>query len=328
MIIVTGAGGFIGSNIVADLAEAGKGPIVASDYWGTNDKWKNVAQYYISDFVQPQELLDFARGRGDQVSALIHMGAISTTTERDVDKLISQNVNATVALWDHCTSMGIPFIYASSAATYGGLEQNLIDDQSTAALALLRPLNGYGWSKHVTDRILMQRVADGQLTPPQWCGLKFFNVYGPNEYHKNDMQSVVAKFFDDVREQRQVELFQSHRLGIEHGTQARDFIYVKDCTAAVMWMLDNPQVSGLFNIGTGQARSFRDLITAIAKALDMPVEFSFVPMPEHLRDRYQYFTEANMDKLRAAGYNSPFRSVEAGVADYVLNYLATENPYR
>ena len=328
MIIVTGAGGFIGSNMVAELAQAGRGPVVACDDWGTGDKWKNVARHYVSDFVPPKDLLKFARGRGDGVRAVIHMGAISATTERDVDKLIAQNIHATIDLWDHCATVGIPFLYASSAATYGVLEEHLVDDQSPAALARLRPLNGYGWSKHVTDRILMQRVADGQPTPPQWCGLKFFNVYGPNEDHKGDMQSVVSKFFGDVREQKPIKLFQSHRAGIEHGAQARDFVYVKDCTAAMMWMLDNPQVSGLFNIGSGRARSFRDLIGAVATALDLPIEFDFVPMPEHLRGRYQYFTQAEMSKLRTAGYDAPFYSVEEGVADYVLNYLAKGDPYR
>jgi ADP-L-glycero-D-manno-heptose 6-epimerase len=328
MIIVTGAGGFIGSNMVADFGDAGLGPIAVSDYWGTGDKWKNVARHYVSDFVHPGELLDFVRARGDRIRAIVHMGAISATTERDVDKLISRNIHATVDLWDHCAAAGIPFLYASSAATYGALEECLVDDQSPTALARLRPLNGYGWSKHATDRILMQRVAEGHPTPPQWCGLKFFNVYGPNEYHKGVMQSVVSKFFADVRDQKPIKLFQSHRPGIEHGAQARDFVYVKDCTAAMMWMLDNPQVSGLFNIGSGRARSFRDLITAIATALDLPIEFDFVPMPEHLRGRYQYFTEAEIGKLRAAGYDAPFHSVEAGVADYVLRYLATEDPYR
>ncbi len=328
MIIVTGAGGFIGSNMVADLAKAGRGPVAACDYWGTGDKWKNVARHYVSDFIAPESLLDFARGHSDRVHAVVHMGAISATTERDVDKLVAQNIQATVALWDHCTEAGIPFLYASSAATYGRLEEGLIDDQSPEALERLHPLNGYGWSKHATDRILMQRVADGQKTPPQWCGLKFFNVYGPNEYHKGEMQSVVSKFFADVRDQKPIKLFQSHRPGIEHGAQARDFVYVKDCTAAMMWMLNNPQVSGLFNIGSGSARSFRDLVTAIATALDLPIKFDFVPMPEHLRGRYQYFTQAEMGKLRAAGYDAPFHGLEKGVADYVLNYLAREDSYR
>lgn len=328
MIIVTGAGGFIGSNMVADLVAAGKGPVAVCDYWGTGDKWRNVAKHYVSDFINPEDLLSFAKQQGDKVKGIVHMGAISATTERDVDNLITQNIHATVDLWDHCAKVGIPFLYASSAATYGGLEEGLIDDQSPEALAELRPLNGYGWSKHATDRILMQRVADGHPAPPQWCGLKFFNVYGPNEYHKDDMRSVVSKFFLDVREGKPIKLFKSHRDGIGDGEQSRDFVYVKDCTAAMVWMLDNPDVSGLFNIGSGRARSFRDLISAIGTALDVPMNFDFVPMPEHLRGKYQYFTQAEMNKLRSAGYDAPFNSVEEGVSDYVLSYLNCEDPYR
>lgn len=328
MIIITGAGGFIGSNILAALGEAGEEPVVACDYWGQGDKWRNVAKHYVADFVHPEQLLAYIRNARAKVRAVVHMGAISATTERDVDLLISQNIRLTVDLWDLCAELGISYLYASSAATYGALESGLLDDQSPEALAQLRPLNGYGWSKHATDRILMQRVADGLPTPPQWCGLKFFNVYGPNEYHKGDMQSVVAKFFADVRDRKPIRLFQSCRPGVAHGDQSRDFVYVKDCTAVVSWLLHHSTISGLFNIGTGRARSFRDLITAIAKALDIPVEFDFIPMPEYLRARYQYFTQAEMGKLFSVGYKDPFCSLEDGVADYVLRYLHTEDPYR
>lgn len=328
MIVVTGAGGFIGSNIVADLAAVGKGPIAVCDFWGTDDRWRNIAKHYVADFVAPDDLITYLRNMGDAVEAVIHMGAISATTERDINALIDQNIHFTVALWEHCAAYRIPFLYASSAATYGALETGLVDDQSPENLARLRPLNGYAWSKHATDRILMQRVAEGGAVPPQWAGLKFFNVYGPNEYHKENMQSVVAKFFPDVAARKPVKLFQSARPGIADGAQSRDFVYVKDCTRAMLWMLDNPQVSGLFNIGTGQARSFRDLIAAIGTALGIETQFDFVPMPEHLKGRYQYFTEADMSKLRAAGYDAPFMSVEEGVADYVQNYLAAEEPYR
>lgn len=328
MIIVTGAGGFIGSNMLAELVENGDTSIVACDYWGDGDKWKNVSKHFIADFVSPDVLIHYIQKSRSEIRAVIHMGAISATTERDVDRLISENIRFTVDLWDLCTEFQIPYIYASSAATYGGLETGLIDDQSYQALAQLRPLNGYGWSKHATDRILMKRVCDGEQSPPQWCGLKFFNVYGPNEYHKGDMQSVVAKFFSDVRDRKPIRLFQSHRLGVSDGSQSRDFVYVKDCTSVISWLLSNSGVSGLFNVGTGTARSFRDLITAIASSLELTVEFDFVPMPDHLRERYQYFTQADIAKLRLAGYSVPFRSVEEGVRDYVLNYLNAADPYR
>jgi len=328
MIIITGAGGFIGSNMVAETTEAGLGPIVACDHWGNNDKWRNVAKHFIAEFVSPDHLLPFIRLAGSSVNAVVHMGAISATTEKDVDKLISENIQLTVNLWDLCTEFKIPFLYASSAATYGSLESGLIDDQSPKSLSKLRPLNGYGWSKHATDCILMHRVNQGMPTPPQWCGLKFFNVYGPNEYHKDDMKSVIAKFFPDVLERKPIRLFQSHRKGIEDGAQSRDFVYVKDCTSVMLWLLQNPNVSGLFNIGTGQANSFRDVISSIAEALQVPVNFDFVPMPVDLRDRYQYFTQAEMAKLRNAGYRPKFHTIEEGILDYVLHYLNTDDIHR
>jgi len=328
MIIITGAGGFIGSNMVAALSEDGTSPIVVCDYWGEGDKWKNVAKHFVADFIRPDQLLTYIRISSSNIHAVVHMGAISATTECNVDRLISNNISLTLALWDLCSEFQIPFLYASSAATYGALESGLLDDENPTALADLRPLNAYGWSKHATDRILMQRVADGMPTPPQWCGLKFFNVYGPNEYHKGDMQSVVAKFYADVRERKPIRLFQSHRPGVADGAQSRDFIYVKDCISVMRWLLNHPTVSGLFNVGTGQARSFLDLITAIAKSLDVPIEFSFVPMPQSLKDRYQYFTIADVSKLRSAGYSLPFHSIEEGVADYVDHFLNTDDPYR
>ena len=328
MIIVTGAAGFIGSNMVAELAEVGDHPVVVCDHWGIGEKWRNVAKHLVADFVQPDQLLPYLRQVGSDVRAVVHMGAISATTERNVDLLISENIRLTVDLWDICAELQIPFLYASSAATYGALETGLIDDQQLDALARLRPLNGYGWSKHATDRILMQRVESGMPAPPQWCGLKFFNVYGPNEYHKGDMQSVVSKFFSDVRDRKPIPLFKSHRPGIAHGAQSRDFVYVKDCTAVMRWLLNHSDVSGIFNVGTGQARSFRDLVSSIASALGIPIEFDFVPMPNDLQGRYQYFTQADVNKLRLAGYDNPFHSIEEGVADYVLRYLNTEDPYR
>ncbi|QPN59143.1 ADP-glyceromanno-heptose 6-epimerase [Synechococcus sp. CBW1002] len=328
MIIITGAAGFIGSNMVAELSEAGGSYLVACDYWSCGNKWMNVAKHFVADFISPVQLFPFIRESASRIRAIVHMGAISATTERNVDRLIADNIRLTIDLWDLCADYQIPFIYASSAATYGALETGLIDDQDPVALAQLRPLNAYGWSKHATDRILMQRVADGMPAPPQWCGLKFFNVYGPNEYHKGDMQSVVAKFFADVRDCKPIRLFQSHRPGMADGAQSRDFVYVKDCTMFMKWLLENPAVSGLFNVGTGEARSFRDLLTSIATALQVPISFDFAPMPEHLRDRYQYFTQAEVIKLRSTGYMVPFHSIESGVADYVVNYLNTDDLYR
>ncbi|WP_417247852.1 ADP-glyceromanno-heptose 6-epimerase [Celeribacter sp.] len=327
MIVVTGAAGFIGSNIVADLEDAGHGPIAVSDWFGTGDKWRNLAKRDIAAFVPPEELMSWLEGR-DDISAVIHMGAISSTTERDCDLLVDRNINATVDLWDWCAANNVRFIYASSAATYGALEENLLDEETPEFLGNLRPLCGYGWSKNATDKLLMRRVREGAPVPPQWAGLKFFNVYGPNEYHKDDMMSVVAKFFDTVKRGETVNLFKSDRKGIANGQQSRDFVYVKDCSKAVLWLLENDHASGLFNIGTGQARSFEDLVRAIGAALDVEVDIDYVDMPETLKGKYQYYTRAEMGKLREAGLNDPFHSLEDGVRDYVTTYLDTEDRYR
>ena len=327
MILVTGAAGFIGSNIVADLEEAGMGPITVCDWFEAGDKWRNLAKRDIAAFVRPENLLNWLGSRSD-VTAVIHMGAISATTERDADLLLTLNIQASVDLWDWCTKACVPFIYASSAATYGGLETDLIDAQTPQALAALRPLNAYGWSKNATDKIFASRLEEAQPRPPQWVGLKFFNVYGPNEYHKGAMMSVVAKFFDPVKRGEIVHLFRSDREGIADGQQSRDFVYVKDCTKATVWFLRNPSVSGIFNIGTGKARSFSDLVVAIGTALNRPVNIQFVDMPEELKGKYQYYTRAEMGKLASAGYDMSLHSLEMGVQDYVQSYLDQEDRYR
>jgi len=204
----------------------------------------------------------------------------------------------------------------------------LQDREDQLFLSSLKPLNPYGWSKHITDRILLQRVDSNHPKPPQWCALKFFNVYGPNEYHKDDMQSVVAKFFLDIRANKTIKLFKSYRSDIPDGHQSRDFIYVKDCTSVILWLIQNADISGVYNVGTGVASSFKDFIEAVAVSLNTTIDISFVPMPLHLRDKYQYHTIADMSKLRAVGYLKSFASVGEGVNDYVLNYLAAADPYR
>jgi ADP-L-glycero-D-manno-heptose 6-epimerase len=328
MILVTGAAGFIGSNLLADLEAAGLGPIAICDRLGDDDKWRNLAKREISVFVRAGEVRDWLREETG-VAAVLHMGAISATTERDYELLVDINIRLTVDLWDICATRRIPFVYASSAATYGALESRLIDDEDLAALARLTPLNAYGWSKAATDRILMRRVADKHLVPPQWAGFKFFNVYGPNEYHKGPMMSVIARLFENVRRGLPVSLFRSERSGIADGEQRRDFIYVKDCTAAILWLIRNPGVSGLFNLGTGNARTFNDVVRALGAALDVEVAISYADMPPELRGGYQYHTQAEMGKLAAHGLDhSRFHTLEDGVKDYVSSHLATLDRYR
>jgi ADP-L-glycero-D-manno-heptose 6-epimerase len=326
MILLTGGAGFIGSNIAADLNDAGVADIVIADTLGVDEKWRNIAKRRFHDFIFPGEIEAFLGGRSD-VSAVIHMGAISSTTARDGDEIIRANFRSSTRLWDWCARHRRPLIYASSAATYGAGEQGFVDDDSDSALDSLRPLNLYGWSKHAFDRWALEQARRG-FAPPQWAGLKFFNVYGPNEAHKGDMRSLVAKNTRLVADGQPLRLFKSHKAGFADGEQARDFVYVKDCSAVVSWLLANPEVGGLFNLGTGAARSFKDLMLAIGKALDKPVAFDFVDTPPPIREQYQYFTQAEMGKLRRAGYRAPFQSIEDGVRDYVQAYLTQADPFR
>jgi ADP-L-glycero-D-manno-heptose 6-epimerase len=262
------------------------------------------------------------------LEAVIHMGAISATTEINVDLIADRNVRTSLRLLDWCTQNQVRLIYASSAATYGDGAAGFDDDYSTDALAKLRPLNAYGWSKHVVDRRVARLTALGRALPPQWVGLKFFNVYGPNEYHKGSMQSVIAKSYPLVRDGKPMCLFRSYRREYADGGQLRDFVYVRDCIEVVLWLLDHKEVSGLFNMGTGRARSWLDLAHALFAAAGRPPAIEFIEMPPALIDHYQYFTEAHMHRLRVAGYRHAFTSLEDGISDYVRHYLATSNPYR
>jgi ADP-L-glycero-D-manno-heptose 6-epimerase len=324
MLLVTGGAGFIGSNIVAGLNEAGRSDIVVNDVLGSDGKWHNLKKRRLADFVPPADLGRWLEGR--KLDAVVHMGAISSTTAVDGDAVMDNNFRLSLKLLDWCTETQTPFIYASSAATYGNGEAGFVDD--TSALGRLAPMNLYGWSKHLFDQALMDRLARRQKLPPQWAGLKFFNVFGPNEYHKGDMMSLVAKRFDDARAGRTVTLFKSHRDGIGDGEQARDFIYVDDVVAVVRWLLGAPTVSGIFNVGTGRARSFRDLIGAVFSALGRAPMIDYVDMPLSIRDTYQYFTQASVEKLRGAGYNGGFTPLEEAVKRYVVSHLDTPDRYR
>ena len=324
MLLVTGGAGFIGSNIVAALNDAGRTDVVVCDLLGDAGKWRNLARRQLADIVPPGELIAWLDGR--KCEAVIHMGAISETTATDGDLVIETNFRFSLRLLDWCAAHAVPFIYASSAATYGNGEQGFDDDP--AALTALRPMNLYGWSKHLFDMAVIERAALGDKLPPQWAGLKFFNVFGPNEYHKGAMMSVLARRFDDIKSGRTVELFKSHRDGIADGDQRRDFIYVDDVVRVVMWLLATPQVSGLFNVGTGKARSFKDLMLAAYAALEAKPNIRYIDMPESIRNSYQYFTQSEADRLRRAGYNGGFTPLEEAVGLYVRNYLDSADRYR
>jgi ADP-L-glycero-D-manno-heptose 6-epimerase len=326
MLLVTGAAGFIGSNVVAGLNEAGRTDIAVNDIIGTEGKWRNLAKRQVADVVPPADLFRWLDGR--KLDAVIHLGAISDTTATDADLVLENNFRLSRRLLDWCTETRTPFIYASSAATYGDGSAGFSDDWSPEALKRLSPMNLYGWSKHLFDLAVADRAVKREKLPPQWCGLKFFNVFGPNEYHKGEMMSLVAKRFDDARNGRTVRLFKSHKESVEHGDQRRDFIYVDDAVAIVRWLLESPSISGIFNVGTGKARSFRDLIAALFRALGREPAIEYIDMPEAIRAQYQYFTQAEVDNIRRAGYNAGFTPLEDAVGQYVTQYLDTADRYR
>ena len=327
MILVTGGAGFIGSNLAAALVEAGV-PVAICDRLRAGAKWRNISKLELRDIVAPEQLGPWLGTQGANVEAIVHMGAISSTTEVDADLIVETNFRLSQTLWRWCALHERRFIYASSAATYGGAEAGFDDDGAVDAQAKLRPLNAYGWSKLLFDRWAAREVADGNGKPAQWVGLKFFNVYGPNEYHKGAMQSVAAKIHPAAAAGEPVTLFRSHRQGIADGGQRRDFVYVADCVQVMLWLLGNPQVNGLFNLGTGKARSFADLATAVYAAVGKPPRLNYVDTPAEIRANYQYFTEARMDRLRALGYTRPFMTLEAGVKDYVERFLSQPDRYR
>jgi ADP-L-glycero-D-manno-heptose 6-epimerase len=327
MYLITGGAGFIGSNFVAHLAERGE-TVVVCDWLGTDERWRNLVHHDVADVIAPEALPAWLARNGQALQAIVHMGAISTTTETNVDRLVQNNIRLSLDLLQWCSEHRKRFIYASSAATYGDGSAGFDDDARSEALAKLRPLNAYGWSKHLVDRRIARLNEQRQPLPPQWVGLKFFNVYGPNEYHKGSMQSVVARNYTRARNGESLRLFRSYRADYSDGGQLRDFIYVRDCVDVMAWLLDHPQVCGLFNVGTGRARSWLDLAEALFAACGRSRNVEFIDMPAELMAKYQYYTEARMQRLRAAGYERPFTSLEAGVADYVQRYLAAEDPYR
>jgi len=326
MLLVTGGAGFIGSNVVAALNDAGRTDVAVCDLLGHDGKWRNLAKRQFADIVPPAELPDWLKGR--RLDAVIHLGAISETTATDADLVIETNLRLSIRLLDWCTASAVPFIYASSAATYGDGALGFRDDSSLAALKQLQPMNLYGWSKHLFDMAVVERAARREKLPPQWAGLKFFNVFGPNEYHKGTMMSVLARRFDDIKAGRPVQLFKSHREGIADGDQRRDFIYVDDAVRVMMWLLATSSVSGLFNVGTGIARSFKDMMVAAYGALGARPNIQYIDMPEQIRASYQYFTQSEVDRLRGAGYNGGFTALEDAVGIYVKGFLDRADRFR
>ena len=321
MIIITGAAGFIGSVIAGKLNTEGYENLVLVDDFTRPEKHVNYADKIFLAKVDRSLFQEWLEENHDHVSFIVHVGARTDTTEFDMSVFDNLNVNYSKMIWNLCAQFSIPMIYASSAATYGMGEYGYIDDH--LIIPQLKPLNPYGVSKNEFDKWALQQP----ITPPFWVGLKFFNVYGPNEYHKGRMASVIFHSEKQIRETGKVKLFRSHRPDFEDGKQLRDFIYVKDVAAVIVWLMQNKPQSGIYNLGTGKARSFYDLATATFKAMNLEPNIEFIDTPEDIRDKYQYFTEANMTKLFKAGYNKPFTSLEDGISDYVKEYLVEKRIY-
>ena len=327
MILVTGGSGFIGSNLNAALAAEGKDVIILDWLGQEGQKWRNL-YHSPPAMVVPPESLDTFLASAPDISQVVHLGAISETTAQNADLVWRTNVTLSQTLWHWCAARRIRFIYASSASTYGDGSQGFEDDMSLPALQKLRPLNLYGWSKHAFDLWVVKQVASGAPTPPDWAGVKFFNVFGPNEYHKGKMISVVKVKHDEIMAGGPARLFKSDRPGLADGAQQRDFIYIDDVIAGLRFMMNAPEIAGIFNLGTGQARSYHDLARAVCTANDLPEEIEFIDMPQSLRGQYQSFTQAPMARLRALGFNHRFMTLEEAVTAYVQNYLRQPDPYR
>ena len=324
MILVTGAAGFIGSVLAKELNKLGRNDLILVDRLGSDEKWKNLRSIKFDEFIHADDM--FQSGMEDlldMVDFIFHIGACSSTTERDLDFLMDNNVNYSKSLWALATEKGIPFIYASSAATYGDGNLGYSDDH--AKVDELKPMNPYGWSKQIFDQWVLKRTK----TPPRWFGLKYFNVYGPNEYHKEDMRSLVHKGFGQINDDAKIRLFKSHKEDFKDGEQLRDFIYVKDvCRAMIEMCLDEGKAeNGIYNLGTGVARSFKDLAVATFKAMAKEENIEFFDMPESIRDQYQYYTQAEMGKFQKNFPEFKFSTLEEGVTDYIQNHLMKEDPF-
>lgn len=320
-ILLTGAAGFIGSYLLGFLNKKGYNNIVIADDFSEEDKWFNFDSKQFAAKVEREELFDWLKKNDPKIDFVFHLGARTDTTEFDYSIHEKLNVEYSKNIWNYCTEKNIPLVYASSAATYGSGELGYKDDHDI--IEKLQPLNPYGISKNEFDKWALKQT----LQPPYWTGLKFFNVYGPNEYHKGRMASMVFHGYNQIKKTGKVKLFKSHKPEFKDGEQLRDFIYAEDVAKVCYWLMQNPVASGLYNLGTGKARSFNDLIKAIFKTLNLEPSIEYIDTPEDIRDKYQYFTEADMTKLRNAGYKEDFYSLESGVSEYVQHFLSKREYY-
>ncbi len=315
MILITGGAGFIGSNLINSLLSKNFSEIVSVDH----KNFINQSYFINKKFsrILPAELNSFLKKNKKKINTVVHLGAITSTTERNVKLIIENNLELSIFLWNWCEKNKKRLIYASSAATYGDGSNSFDDNESDDYLSKLVPLNLYGWSKHIFDRLILRK----KKKPSQLVGLKFFNVYGPNEFHKSEMKSVILKIYEKVSNNLQVKLFKSHNVKFKDGEQLRDFIYVKDVISILEWFLDNPKINGLYNVGTGKPRSFNDIAKSIFKNTNKATSLKYINTPPKIRKQYQYYTKANIKKLRDSGYKKSFFSLEEGIKDYIREYL-------
>ena len=326
MIILTGGGGMIGSMIAWHLnTQMNFDDFVIVDDLINEQQENNFKKRKFIEYIAKDDLEKYLNDKKN-VSAVIHMGAISATTESNFNRLLQSNIRFSQALWHWCAENKVPFIYASSAATYGNGSVGYGDNESE--LDKLSPLNAYGYSKHFFDRWVQLELSKNQPTPPQWCGLNFFNVYGPNEYHKGRMASVAFHAFNQFKETNQIKLFKSEHPSYADGMQVRDFIYVKDAVKIIIFFLNNNNFSGLYNAGTGNAETFKALAEALLiNTKGQPDDIKYIEMPNDLKGKYQYYTQATMNKINSIGFNDNFMNLKEGVTDYLENYLLTSDRY-
>jgi ADP-L-glycero-D-manno-heptose 6-epimerase len=327
-ILVTGGAGFIGSNLVAALVARGTHHVVVCDHFGHDDKWRNLSKHPVYEIITPEQMFDWLEFNRSQIECVFHLGSLSSTVEKDIDLILKQNFTLSLKLWRWCNVRGVRMIYTSSSATYGDGKQGFDDSTDLNYMRSLKPMSGYGWSKHMFDMHVAGSVARGEAAIPQWVGLKTFNTYGPNEYHKGDQQSVIGKVASHAMQAGTVKIFRSYNPQYGDGEQKRDVIYVKDVVRVLLWCFDYPRITGLFNLGTGHASSFNQMARAIFAALGTAPRINYSDMPETLVPIYQYFTQANMAKLRGVGFTEEFTPLEVGIKDYIQNYMMNKHdPY-
>ena len=328
MYVITGGAGFLGSNLAAGIEERGMGEITVVDRFQTDSRWRNISKRSLREIVFPEKLFDYLNCFSEEVDAVIHINYTGFVDEKNVDALIDERVHLTFRLWNWCAEHQKPFIYDSTAGVYGNGSLGFKDDDSAEALAKLNPMSAEAWTKLFLDRKLVDTINRGDAAPPQWIGLRCFNLYGPNEYHNTRHQSIIPRVYTAAKNGKLFPLFKSDNPKYKDGDQMRDFMWIKDTVDVILWLMEHKNVSGLFNIGTGQARTYADVVKAVYLALGEEPEMDFMDLPADVKGQYQYFTQADIQKLRTAGYTKPFTTLEDGVKQYVLDYLEQSDPYR